>query len=54
MANRIAVLIELDDDYADPDHEIGITDEGYQALCAANDSAVGEVREVRRWDSETL
>lgn len=45
---NIVVTIELDDEYVDSAHPMGITDEGYLRLAAAIADAVGEVQSVEQ------
>lgn len=32
---RIIITMDLDDDYADPHHEMGVTEEGYEEIIDA-------------------
>lgn len=35
MSTTISIEIEVDDEYADPDHSTGMTNEGYEKLMSA-------------------
>lgn len=39
---KVKVIIEVDDMYADPDHSMGVTGEGYEVLVEAI-NAVGSI-----------
>jgi len=44
---RIKVTFEVDDEYADPSHEMGLTEEGYLLL---SDAIPGDDIQVERLD----
>jgi hypothetical protein len=45
--SKIVITMEVDDDYADPDHEMGVTNEGYEEIIRRL-SAVGYDIDVER------
>ena len=47
--SKIIVVLEVDDELADPRHETGLTNEGYELLMSRVTS-VGDVVDVRRDD----
>lgn len=49
MSQKVIITMEVDDDYADPDHEMGVTNEGYELLLRKLGS-LGDDIEVRRAD----
>lgn len=42
---KIQITIEINDDIADPDHEMGVTDEGHLALNEAL-APYGDIEEI--------
>lgn len=44
MSTTISLEIEVDDEYADPDHSTGLNEEGYEALTAFV-SGIGVINE---------
>lgn len=35
MATKVTITMEIDDDYADPEHWMGVTNEGFELLFRA-------------------
>lgn len=33
--SKITITMDLDDEYADPDHKMGVTEEGYEGISEA-------------------
>lgn len=48
--SRVVITMEIDEEYADPDHEMGVTEEGYTALVRAL-AGFGDDVEVSREDA---
>lgn len=49
MSQKVIITMEIDDEYADPDHEMGVTNEGYELLVSRL-GALGTDVEVERDD----
>lgn len=48
MAVRLQIIIEVDQDYADPDHAAGITEEANLRLYGGEGLWLGEIIECER------
>jgi len=46
---KIRITMEIADEYADPDHDMGVSEEGYNAICEALGDLGSDV-DVRRDD----
>ena len=40
---KITITMDIDDDYADPGHKMGVTTEGYDAICDALTEFGGDI-----------
>lgn len=45
--SKVTITLEIDDEYADESHEMGVTEEGYMTIMAAL-SGIGDDIDVRR------
>lgn len=47
---KITITGDVDDDYADPDHEMGVTNEGYEAILGGLSGILDDI-DIKRGDA---